>query len=88
MKTLIRILGVMLLAMLLGEQASAQEWTRFRGPNGSGENEATTIPAEFSDKDFNWKIELPGKGNSSPVVWGVSRCRTSWARSEPSWLAR
>ncbi len=70
MKTLIRILGVMLLAMLLGEQASAQEWTRFRGPNGSGENEATTIPAEFSDKDFNWKIELPGKGNSSPVVWG------------------
>ena len=50
--------------------ASAQEWTRFRGPNGTGESEATTIPATWSDKGFNWKIEVPGVGHSSPVLWG------------------
>ncbi len=50
--------------------ASAQEWSRFRGPNGSGESEATTIPAQWTEKDINWKISLPGVGHSSPVLWG------------------
>ena len=49
--------------------AQAQEWTRFRGPNGSGESE-TKIPAKWSASDINWKIDLPGAGHSSPVVWG------------------
>lgn len=49
---------------------SAQEWTRFHGPNGSGENEATTIPATWTENDYNWKIKLPGEGHSSPVLWG------------------
>lgn len=48
----------------------AQEWTRFRGPNGTGVSDATTIPVEFAGKDFNWKIKLPGSGHSSPVAWG------------------
>ncbi len=50
--------------------ASAQEWTRFRGPNGSGVSDATTVPTSWTEKDYNWQIELPGEGNSSPVVWG------------------
>lgn len=51
--------------------AAAQEWTRFRGPNGQGQCEsAAGIPIEFTEKDYNWKIELPGVGHSSPVVWG------------------
>lgn len=47
-----------------------QEWTRFRGPNGSGLAEAPGLPVKWSEKDFLWKIELPGGGHSSPVVWG------------------
>jgi len=50
--------------------ANAQEWTRFRGPNGTGQSDATTIPTSWSERDYVWKIELPGKGHSSPVVWG------------------
>jgi outer membrane protein assembly factor BamB len=50
--------------------ATAQEWTRFRGPNGSGISDATTIPAQWTDKDYNWKAPLPGIGHSSPVIWG------------------
>src|SRR5438445_779931 len=57
---------------LLGQLAAAgaQEWTRFRGPNGSGESEASTVPDAWSDNDYNWKVELPGLGHSSPVLWG------------------
>ena len=59
-------------ALFLGlcASAGAQEWTRFRGPNGSGLGVAPGLPAEFAEKDFNWKVELPGSGHSSPVVWG------------------
>ena len=48
---------------------AAEQWTRFRGPNGSGESEAV-LPATWTDADYNWKVELPGRGHSSPVIWG------------------
>lgn len=50
--------------------SSAQEWTRFRGPNGTGESEARTIPATWTERDYNWKVAVPGVGHSSPVLWG------------------
>jgi len=49
--------------------AHAENWPRFRGPNGQGVSDATTIPVKWSDQDYRWKIELPGGGHSSPVVW-------------------
>ena len=51
-------------------RGGAQEWTRFRGPNGAGLGVAEKFPAELSERDFFWKIELPGRGHASPVVWG------------------
>ena len=65
-----RLLIPILVVVLFTSTLSAQEWTRFRGPNGTGESEATTIPAKWTEKDLNWKIELPGIGHSSPVLWG------------------
>src|SRR5262245_9297270 len=47
----------------------AQEWPRFRGPNGSGVS-ATEVPFKWTDDDYAWKVSLPGKGHSSPVLWG------------------
>jgi outer membrane protein assembly factor BamB len=46
------------------------DWPRFRGPNGSGVAAGANTPATFADRDFNWKINLPGVGHSSPVVVG------------------
>lgn len=49
----------------------ASEWTRFRGPNGTGVATADNIPSEFTVKDFRFRSELPGNsGCSSPVIWG------------------
>jgi outer membrane protein assembly factor BamB len=55
---------------ILTSTATSQEWTRFRGPNGSGVSSANTVPIRWTEKDFNWKVELPGVGHSSPVLWG------------------
>ncbi len=48
----------------------AQEWTRFRGPNGTGVSQAKNIPVSWTPEDYLWKTDLPGVGHSSPVVWG------------------
>ena len=53
---------------LLVAPVTGQEWTRFRGPNGSGIGQAD-LPLQWTDKDFNWKVQVPGTGHSSPVLW-------------------
>lgn len=55
--------------LLVVSSVPAQEWTRFRGPNGSGVSPAATIPIKWTDKDFNWEVKLPAGGNASPVLW-------------------
>ena len=47
----------------------AQEWTRFRGPNGSGIGQAK-LPEQLTQSDVAWRATLPGTGHSSPVLWG------------------
>ena len=48
--------------------AAAQDWTRFRGPNGSGLSAGTDFPTEFNKrKNLVWRTPVrPGK--SSPVL--------------------
>ena len=51
---------------------ASADWTRFRGPNGSGISE-TKVPVEFgAEQNMQWKTKLPGKGVSSPIVVGDS----------------
>jgi len=59
----------MMLVVLPALVSQGQEWTRFRGPNGQGISDATTIPAKWTQADYNWKVVLPGGGHASPVIW-------------------
>jgi outer membrane protein assembly factor BamB len=46
-------------------------WDRFRGPNGTGTSDDKDVPLKFgADDKLLWKVEVPGVGNSSPIVWG------------------
>jgi len=61
--------------------AQAGDWTRFRGPNGSGiaEDEAP-MPVHWNESaNIKWKIELPGQGSSCPIVVGDRVFVTSWS---------
>lgn len=61
--------GIALL-FVSGALFAATDWTRYRGPNGTGLSDATGLPGEISkDKNVVWKATLP-KGNSSPIVVG------------------
>jgi outer membrane protein assembly factor BamB len=49
--------------------APASDWTRFRGPNGTGESRDAGVPVEIGEsQNLLWKVPLAGAGNSSPVV--------------------
>jgi outer membrane protein assembly factor BamB len=62
--------GALALVGALATAAAAEgEWSRFRGPNGSGISDAAAIPLRWTERDYNWKVTLPGGGYSSPVIW-------------------
>jgi outer membrane protein assembly factor BamB len=45
-------------------------WGQWRGPEASGVSRTATPPIEWSEtENIRWKIEIPGRGSSSPVVW-------------------
>ena len=59
-----------ILVLLAGlSSASAQDWPRFRGPNGSGVSEAEGFPSEVNPADVLWKTDIP-PGKSSPILSG------------------
>ena len=48
--------------------ADPAEWSRFRGPNGTGISSSTGLPAEFGPStNVVWKAAVPA-GHSSPVL--------------------
>ncbi len=68
MSFLRRAAGVLLVIVVCSASAlAAENWTRFRGPNGLGVSTATNLPVEFGpEKNVQWKTALP-PGHSSPV---------------------
>src|SRR5262245_26039939 len=49
----------------------AGNWPGWRGPEGNGVSADKNLPLKWSDKEnVRWRVELPGPGNSSPIVWG------------------
>jgi outer membrane protein assembly factor BamB len=58
----------LILALLLTTFISGEEWSQFRGPNGTGVSATTGLPDTFGPaKNVIWKTELP-PGHSSPVL--------------------
>ena len=50
--------------------ACAENWPRFRGPNGQGHSAETALPVNWSAaSNIAWKTAIPGDGWSSPIVW-------------------
>jgi outer membrane protein assembly factor BamB len=48
----------------------AQNWPCWRGPMGDGTSIETNLPTRWdSITNVVWKIPVPGKGYSSPVIW-------------------
>jgi len=56
--------------LALGSLVSAEDWPRFRGPQGSGVSDSTGLPTVFGPKsNLAWRVQVP-TGRSSPIVVG------------------
>jgi len=57
--------------LLAADPVAERFWPQWRGPYASGVSRSADPPVEWSEtKHIRWKIEIPGRGSSSPVVWG------------------
>jgi outer membrane protein assembly factor BamB len=51
--------------------AADGNWPMWRGPHGDGQCDETGFPTRWSTtENVFWKTPIPGKGHSSPIVWG------------------
>lgn len=64
-----RIMLLMLIALLLAPATlKAEDWPAWRGPEATGSTPTGKTPTKWSAETADWKIELPGKGTSTPIV--------------------
>ena len=55
--------------LLLPVLAPAENWTEFRGPTGQGHSSERGLPLTWSEtENVAWKVPIPGRGWSSPVL--------------------
>lgn len=53
------------------DSPAAGYWAQWRGPYGTGVSTTANPPLEWSEtNNVRWKVEIPGRGSASPVVWG------------------
>ena len=63
--------ALMFAATIASDGAGERFWPQWRGPHATGVSRHATPPIEWSEtKNVRWKVEIPGRGSSSPVVWG------------------
>lgn len=57
--------------VVVSGHAASSNWSQWRGPDGTGISTETNLPLEWSaGKNIAWKTAIPGRGHSSPIVWG------------------
>jgi outer membrane protein assembly factor BamB len=69
-RVLIIVLGILVAGLVGGLAAQDQYWPYWRGPAADG-MAAGDAPLQWTEtQNVAWRTEIPGLGNSSPVVWG------------------
>jgi outer membrane protein assembly factor BamB len=60
----------LLIVSTSGAEQPASNWSKWRGPTGTGANATADPPTTWSKtENIRWKIDLPGNGSSTPIVW-------------------
>lgn len=67
----VALAGASLAAAAAAEPKASPYWPQFRGPAGQGVSAEKGLPDAWSaTQNVLWKTAIPGRGHSSPVVWG------------------
>jgi len=72
---------------LMTSPVDAEDWPGWRGPRGDGTSTELNVPVRWSKtENVHWKTAIPGKGHSSPNVWGDRIFLTSCLEREQTRL--
>src|SRR5688572_10193041 len=64
-------LRVLFVLALAASSLDAANWPAWRGPTGLGLCEEKGLPVKWSKTEHvKWRVPLPERGNSTPIVWG------------------
>ncbi len=70
MRAIIQTVSYLAISLTVCDPVSAEDWMRFRGPNGQGVSSEMNLPVTWSANDnVAWKTSIPGNGWSSPIVY-------------------
>ena len=61
-----------LICLSVSASVLAENWPCWRGPRGDGTSAEMQIPVAWNGETgegIAWKVEIPGTGHSSPIVW-------------------
>lgn len=65
------ILGIALATAGALADTQAEDWPNWRGPSGDGVAEGVRYPIQWDEEtNVKWRVDLPGPGNSSPIISG------------------
>jgi len=57
--------------LALAESPYDRNWPQWRGPEATGVAPHADPPVSWDEtRNVRWKVDLPGRGLSSPIVWG------------------
>lgn len=63
--------SIMAMALLMAAVCRAEDWPQYRGANGGVAGRDANPPINWSPtRNIRWKLEVPGRGRSSPIVVG------------------
>lgn len=67
----LRLSVLMLLVVFTASFSMAEvNWPRWRGQLENGHSQDANVPTKWDADKLVWKADLPGSGQSSPVIWG------------------
>jgi outer membrane protein assembly factor BamB len=80
---MLRLTTLLCSILLVCNSLWAENWPNWRGPHNNGVSSEKNIPVEWSPtKNVAWKVPLPGRAGSTPVVWGDHIFLTSMDESQ------
>ncbi|MBN2636954.1 MAG: PQQ-binding-like beta-propeller repeat protein [Prolixibacteraceae bacterium] len=86
-KTIFLFIYVSGFAHLTSSQNSINSWPQFRGPNSNQIAVAKDLPHEWNvGNNLAWFYNVPGRGWSSPIIWGDKVFFTNAVLEDPSIL--
>jgi outer membrane protein assembly factor BamB len=85
MKNVLKL--VLVLAFVSIARADAADWPHWRGPHDNGSVNEGNYPVQWDANHVSWRVPLPGKGSSTPVVWDKRIFLTAPAEGQDAVMA-